>query len=75
MIAAFGTLAFIGTLWLLAVLAATILGESGAKILAALKGQPAPVQTATIRIKYRQRGARPVRARTVRATPRLRAAA
>ena len=38
MIAALGTLAFLATLWLLVVLGARVLEESGAKIAAALKG-------------------------------------
>ena len=41
MIAAFGTLAFLATLWLLVVVGAAVLEESGAKIAAALKGQVA----------------------------------
>ena len=40
MSAALGTLPFLATLWLLAVLGARILEESGAKIAAALKGSP-----------------------------------
>ena len=39
MIAALGTLPFLATLWLLVVLGARTLEESGAKIAAALKGQ------------------------------------
>lgn len=39
MTALLGTLPFIGTLWLLVVLGAAILEESGAKIFAALKGE------------------------------------
>jgi hypothetical protein len=38
MTAAFATLPFLATLWLLVVLGAAILEESGAKIAAALKG-------------------------------------
>jgi hypothetical protein len=38
MIAALGTLPFLATLWLLVVLGAQVLEESGAKIAAALKG-------------------------------------
>ena len=71
MIAALATLASLATLWLLAVVTAMTLGQSGGKILAALKGRSAPMpQTATFRIRYRQ-----PRQRAVRATPRLRAAA
>ena len=40
MIAAFGTLAFLATLWLLVVVGAQVLEESGAKIAAAFKGEP-----------------------------------
>jgi hypothetical protein len=40
MTALLGTLPFIATLWLLVVLAAAVLEESGAKIAAALKGMP-----------------------------------
>jgi len=39
MTAVLGTLPFIATLWLLVVLGAAVLEESGAKIVAALKGQ------------------------------------
>jgi hypothetical protein len=71
MMAALGTLVFLTTLWLLVVVGASVLEESGAKIAAALKGQPAPVRmTATLRIRTRSRLAKPMRA-----TPRLRAAA
>jgi hypothetical protein len=41
MTAALGTLPFIATLWLLVVLGAAVLEESGGKIVAALKGEPA----------------------------------
>ena len=40
MTAVLGTLPFIATLWLLVVLGAAVLEESGAKISAALKGNP-----------------------------------
>ena len=39
MIAALGTLVFLATLWLLVVVGAAVLEESGAKIAAALKGE------------------------------------
>jgi len=39
-LAPFGTLPFLATLWLLVVLGAKVLEESGAKIAAALKGAP-----------------------------------
>jgi len=40
MTAVLGTLPFLATLWLLVVLGAMVLEESGAKIAAALKGKP-----------------------------------
>ena len=73
MIAALGTLVFLATLWLLVVVGAAILEESGVKIAAALKGQfeseerqPAYVARVRVRPSLRQ----PMRAR-----PRLRDAA
>ena len=39
MIAALGTLVFLTTLWMLVVVGAKVMEESGAKIVAALKGQ------------------------------------
>ena len=41
MMAALGTLTFLATLWLLVVIGAMVLEESGAKIAAALKGKRA----------------------------------
>jgi len=72
MIAALGTLPFLATLWLLVVVGAAVLEESGAKIAAALKGagrQP-PLAGQHLRIRANPRLMRPMRAR-----PRLRAAA
>ena len=72
MTAVLGTLPFLVTLWLLVVLGARVLEESGAKIAAALKGMPAhqPVmQGRTVRIRMRQP------ARVMRAQPKWRAAA
>lgn len=73
MIAALGTICFLATLWLLVVVGASVLEESGAKIAAALKGERL-VQPKTVYI--------PVRARTrarlvnpVRASAQLRDAA
>lgn len=73
MTAALGTLVFLTTLWMLIVVGAAVLDESGAKIAAALKGKhrhgPAFV-TAPVRMRPR------VWARTaMRATPLLRDAA
>jgi hypothetical protein len=73
MIAALGTLAFLATLWLLVVVGAAVLEESGAKIAAALKGKPAELPApiaARVRVRARQRLQQPMRA-----TPRLRAVA
>jgi hypothetical protein len=64
MIAAFGTLAFLATLWLLVVVGAAVLEESGAKIAAALKGKPAQRQTfVPVRVRTRSRFQQPMRAR------------
>jgi hypothetical protein len=55
MIAALGTLPFLATLWLLVVLGARVLEESGAKIAAALKGKPEPerrVAPGRLRIRW-----------------------
>lgn len=73
MMAAFGTLTFLATLWFLLVVGAAILEESGAKIAAALKGasfgssRPGAV---TMRLRARPRATQPMRA-----VPRLRDAA
>ena len=56
MIAALGTLPFLATLWLLVVLGAKVLEESGAKIVAALKGTIAqPVSHVHVRCRTRRR--------------------
>jgi hypothetical protein len=73
MIAALGTLPFLATLWLLVVLGAAILDESGAKIAAALKGDFAEQSSLPAGLT-RVRSRRPVQ-RLNRATPRWRAAA
>jgi hypothetical protein len=63
MIAALGTLVFLTTLWLLVVVGAAILEESGAKIAAALKGTPqrSPVVSLAVRVRARPRVQRPLR--------------
>ena len=64
MMAAMGTLVFLSTLWLLMVVGAAVLEESGVKIAAALKGlagQPR-VRFAPVRVRSRARLQRPVRA-------------
>ena len=65
MIAALGTLSFLATLWLLVVMGAAVLEESGARIAAALKGRHAePVMhIAPARVRARSRVTQPVRAR------------
>lgn len=59
MIAPLGTLVFLSTLWLLVVVGAAVLEESGAKIAAALKGesarQPSPIVIAAPRSGARTR--------------------
>ena len=71
MIAALGTLAFLTTLWLLVVVGAAVLEESGAKIAAALKGEPAGRPAfVPVRVRARVRVQKPMRAE-----PRWRAAA
>jgi hypothetical protein len=71
MIAALGTLAFLATMWLLVVVGASVLEESGAKIAAALKGKTADHPSyAAVRVRARSRLQQPMRARA-----RLRAAA
>ena len=63
MIAAFGTLTFLVTLWLLAVVGAAVLEESGAKIAAALKGEPRRQSLYVVPMRLRiRRPAKPMRA-------------
>ena len=64
MIAAIGTLVFLGTLWVLVVVGAAVLGESGAKIAAALKGKPVQhtFRVAPVRLRTRPRVQQPMRA-------------
>lgn len=62
MTAAFGTLAFLVTLWLLVVVGAAVLEQSGAKIIAALRGESrVPVQLARLRLRSRARLQQPLR--------------
>jgi hypothetical protein len=72
MTAALGTLVFLIMMWLLVVVGAAVLEESGAKIAAALKGKPAvnPIQEMPVRVRIRPRLQQPMRA-----TAELRAAA
>jgi hypothetical protein len=72
MTAALGTLPFLATLWLLVIVGASVLEESGAKIAAALKGKPVQsAATAERRPRIRSVGSRGIK----RAMPPLRAAA
>ena len=71
MTAALGTLPFLATLWLLMVLGARVLEESGAKIAAALKGKPAVQSAAPAPMRVRVRW----RSSAMRAGQRWRAAA
>jgi hypothetical protein len=62
MIAPLGTLVFLATLWLLVVVGAAVLEESGAKIAAALKGKPARQRSIVpVRVRSRPRLQRPMR--------------
>ena len=71
MSAALGTLPFLATLWLLVVLGARVLEESGAKIAAALKGKPLHYSVVQGSLRIRMRQSRRFR----RLEPRWRAAA
>lgn len=65
MTAAMGTLVFLATLWLLVVVGAGVLEESGARIAAALKGKtPASMSPtfAPVRVRARTRLQQPMRA-------------
>ena len=64
MIAAFGTLAFLVTIWLLVVVGAAVLEESGARIAAALKGESrkSASYVGPMRLRSRPRLVKPLRA-------------
>jgi hypothetical protein len=63
MTAAIGTIVFLATLWLLVVVGAAVLEESGAKIAAALKGKtPAVPVLVPVRVRSRVRVQQPMRA-------------
>ena len=65
MIAALGTLAFLTTFWLLVVVGAAVLEESGAKISAALKGElrlQLSSSMAPMRVRAYSRVQKPIRA-------------
>ncbi|MEO7277494.1 MAG: hypothetical protein ABIW33_05675 [Sphingomicrobium sp.] len=63
MTAALGTLTFLATLWLIVVVGAAVLEESGARIVAALWGeQPDRTARIALRIRTRARIIQPMRA-------------
>jgi hypothetical protein len=64
MIAPLATLAFLATLWLIVVVGAALLEESGARIAAALKGKPAHRKLLVpVRVRARARLQQPIRAK------------
>jgi hypothetical protein len=64
MIAPVGTLAFLATLWLIVVLGASVLEESGGRIAAALKGKPAHRRMSVpVPVRIRSRFQQPMRAK------------
>lgn len=69
---AFATLLFLTTLWVVGLIGAQMLDDSGGKILAALRGASTEpmVRTAAVRLRHAPRARR-----ALRATPRWRAAA
>jgi hypothetical protein len=64
MIAALGTLTFLATIWLLVIVGAAVLEESGAKIAAALKGKSSEqtAYAAPVRLRNRPRLQKPLQA-------------
>jgi hypothetical protein len=73
MTAAFATLAFLTVLWMLAVVTAQVLDRSGARIVAALKGESMKPSLATQPVRLRHQRYLPARA--MRVSARRRAAA
>jgi hypothetical protein len=73
MTAAFATLAFLTVLWMLAIVGAFVFDRSGAKILAALKGQSVSPSLSTRPVRLRHQ--RYQTARAMRVSARQRAAA
>lgn len=64
MIAPLATLAFLATLWLIVVLGASVLEESGARIAAALRGKsPSRQIIVPVRARSRSRFQQPMRAK------------
>jgi hypothetical protein len=73
MIPPMGTLVFLATFWLLVVMGAAVLEESGARIAAALKGDPAG--EISVRMTGARRHSRARAQRSMSGGPRWRAAA
>ena len=75
MLAVLSTLAFVGSLWLVGVVALRMIEESGGKILAALKGRSplASSHFAPVAVRVRSRGI--TQQRPIRVRPKQRAAA
>lgn len=75
MIAPLATLAFLATLWLVVTIVAEMLGQSGGKIVAALKGRSVLATAPSIRPVAARVSQRARVARQLRVRPRLLAAA
>lgn len=73
MTAAFATLFFLTTLWMLVVVGAAVLDRSGSKIMTALRGRSTALRGATVPVRIRHQRYQPQR--PIRATARMRAAA
>jgi hypothetical protein len=75
MLAVLSTLAFVGTLWLVGLIAFRMSEESGGKIMAALKGESilASPRFSTVAVRVRSRGV--TQQRPVRVQPKQRAVA
>lgn len=75
MLAVLSTVAFVGTLWLVGLVAFRMIEESGGKIVAALKGQSALGSQQFRAVPVRVRSRAVTQQRPLRAQPRQRAAA
>ncbi len=72
MIAAIGTLVFLGTLWMLVVVGAALLEQSGSKICAAFQGKPRAPSLTLVPVRVRPVARQP---EPIRVKAQLRAAA
>jgi hypothetical protein len=75
MIAPIVTLVFLSVLWAAAVVFAELFARSGARIIAALRGEAPVVAGTSLVIRFRPSRARMMRRQPMRARPHLRAAA